>query len=510
MTATTDFMVAIELGSTKITGVAGRKRSDGTLDILAYAAEEASACIRKGVIFNIDKTAIAVTSILNRLEAALDAPIARVYVGIGGQSLHTVKNSACRHFDEETRITSAIVSELIAVNRTIQMAGQEILEVVPQEYRVDSGMLAEPVGVVSSAIEGRFLNIVAHTAVRQRIEACFAQTKTRIAGCLIAPLEMARTVLTDAELRSGCVLVDFGAETTTVQVYKDHLLRHLAVIPLGGASITKDICSLKIEEADAEQLKLDYANVFTHPQTENRSAGADNGNSYTYGTEGATVSARLLSEIAEARQEEIIANVWHQVSLSGYDDKLMGGIIVTGGASAISGLQEAIVAKTHIEKFRYAPYVGLSVESVSPEPLTKDGRTVTLLSLLAAARENCCGQQEQQIGSLFDEEGEDAAAKAERERGEKEALIQQQKDEAVRLARQKEDEEAARRAIKAKEDADRRAAERAAEEIENIRKKKEEDDEERRRRRQNSLFGLLQKKWEKFTQELMDDEEKKV
>ena len=269
---------------------------------------------------------------------------------------------------------------------------------------------------------------------------------------------------------------------------------------MGGASSTKDISSLKIEEADAEQLKLDNANVFTHPQTENRSAGADNGNSYTYGTEGATVSARLLSEIAEARQEEIIANVWHQVSLSGYDDKLMGGIIVTGGASAISGLQEAIVAKTHIEKFRYAPYVGLSVESVSPEPLTKDGRTVTLLSLLAAARENCCGQQEQQIGSLFDEEGEDA----QRERDEKEALIQRQKDVAVLLARQKED------AIKAKQDADRRAAERAAKEIENIRKKKEEDDEERRRRRQNSLFGLLQKKWEKFTQELMDDEEKKV
>ncbi len=508
MAATTDFMVAIELGSTKITGVAGRKRTDGTLDILAYAAEEASACIRKGVIFNIDKTAIAVTSILNRLETALDASIAKVYVGIGGQSLHTVRNLASRHFDEDTRITSAIVGELIAADRATQMVGQEILEVIPQEYRVGTGLLADPVGVVSSAIEGRFLNIVAHTSVRQGIEACFAQTKTRIAGCLIAPIEMARMVLTDAELRSGCVLVDFGAETTTVQVYKDHLLRHLAVIPLGGASITKDICSLKIEEADAEQLKLRYASVFTPSLSDDSASNVDDGSLCAYGTEGATVSSRLLSEIAEARQEEIIANVWHQVCLSGYDDKLMGGIVVTGGASAICGLQEAVVANTRIEKFRYAPYINLPVESVSPEPLTKDGRTVTLLSLLAAARDNCCGMQEQQIGSLFDEEGEDAVAKAERERDEKAALIQQQKDEAARLARQKEEEEAARRALKAKEDADRRAAQRAAEEAEAAEIARKKAEEEQRRRRENSLFGLLQKKWEKFTKELMDDEEK--
>ena len=132
--ATTDFMVAIELGSTQITGVAGRKDQDGGLTILAYAAEDASTCIRKGTVFNIDKTACAITSIINKLEASLDATIAKAYVGISGQSVRTVKNSVTRQFDGETRITTDIINELASISRTTQTDGYEILEVVPQEY----------------------------------------------------------------------------------------------------------------------------------------------------------------------------------------------------------------------------------------------------------------------------------------------------------------------------------------------------------------------------------------
>ena len=401
MGATTDFMVAIELSSTRITGVAGRKDLDGGLTILAFASEEASACIRKGTVFNIDKTAQAITSIINKLEATLDATIAKVYVGISGQSVRTVKNSVTRQFDGETRITADIVEQLIANSKATQMSEYEILEVVPQEYRVGTGLQTDPIGVITGHIEGRFLHIIARQGVKRKIEECFQLAKTRIAGFFISPLEMAKIVATDTELRTGCALIDFGAETTTIQVYKDHLLRHLTVLPLGSNNITKDICSLNIEESDAEELKIKYASAYVEPYETDAVPYT-----YTFGADGgSSISERTLNEISEARMEEIIANVWNQVQLSGYDDKLMAGNIVTGGGSNIAQLQKALQKKTGIEKFRHATYVIPPVESVTPELLSKNSRLGTLLGLLSSARDNCC---EIEIPSdLFNNNNED-------------------------------------------------------------------------------------------------------
>lgn len=497
MGATTDFMVAIELGSTRITGVAGQKNNEGGLTILAYASEDASTCIRKGVIFNIDKTAGAITSIINKLEASLDASIAKVYVGISGQSVRTVRNCVSKHLDEDTRITPDIVDELIALNRATQTGDMEILEIIPQEYRLGAGLQKDPIGVITNHIEGRFLNVVARSSVRRKIEECFALAKTKIAGYFIAPIEMARVVLTDAEFRSGCALIDFGAETTTVQVYKDHILRHLVVLPLGGNNINKDICSLKIEEADAEELKIKYASAFTEPQEIDAKPIT-----YTYGTDNSTITDRLLCEITEARMEEIIANVWHQINLSEYADKLMAGIIVTGGASAIRRLGNAITANTKIEKIRTASYINLEVESVTPELLSRNGRSGTLLGLLYAARENCCEQEP--LKDLFEEETD---------RLEKETLLEQQKAEAARIAREKaEQEEAERKAEEeriAREKAEQEEAEREAERQRLEAERKAKEEEARRIRRENSLFHRLKVYGTQIVKDILDDDDDK-
>ena len=476
MGQTTDFMVAIELGSTRITGIAGQKNSDGRLTILAYASEDATACIRKGAVFNIDKTAGAITSIINKLEAALDASIAKVYVGISGQSVRTVKNTVIRQFEEETRITNNIVDELIATSRSTRTDGYEILEVVPQEYKVGTGLQTDPVGVITSHIEGRFLHIIARQGVRNKIEESFQLAATRIAGYLIAPLEMAKVTATDTELRAGCALIDFGAETTTVQVYKDYLLRHLVVLPLGSNNITKDICSLGIEETDAEDLKVKYASAYSEPfEADSKPV------TYTYGTDDSTITDRVLNEITEARMEEIIANVWNQIGLSGYDDKLMAGIIVTGGGSHLGQLQTAIQKKTHIEKFRHATYVIPQVESVTPELLSKNSRQGTLLGLLNSARQNCCEQEPPR--DLFDtaEKDTEAARRAQEEEAERAA-------EAQRIAQEKAEQEAAIR----REEEERQEA---------IRKAKAE--EEKRRKRENSLLGRLQK----WATDILNEEE---
>ncbi|MBR5803097.1 MAG: cell division protein FtsA [Bacteroidaceae bacterium] len=485
MGQTTDFMVAIELGSTKITGVAGQKDTDGKLTILAYASEDASACIRKGVVFNIDKTAGAITSIINKLEATLEASIAKVYVGFSGQSVRTIKNTVIRQFEEETRITTNIVDELLSTSRSTRTDGYEILEVVPQEYKVGTGLQIDPVGVITTHIEGRFLHIVARQGVRRKIEESFQLAATRIAGYFISPLEMAKVTATDTDLRSGCALIDFGAETTTVQVYKDYLLRHLVVLPLGSNNITKDICSKGIEDADAEDLKIKYASAYSEPfDAESKPV------IYTYGTDDSTITDRVLNEITEARTEEIIANVWNQICLSGYDDKLLSGIIITGGGSHLGQLQTAIQKKTHIEKFRHATYIIPQVESVTHELLSKNSRQNTLLGLLYGARENCCEQAPPR--DLFDP---DRIAQQEE--------IERQKLEAARIAQEEEAARAAEAQRIAQEKAEQEAAIRREEEERQEAERRAKAEEERRRKRENSLFGRLQK----WTEDLLNGDE---
>ena len=253
--ATTEFIAAIELGSSKITGVAGKKNSDGSMQVLAYAQEDSSTFIRKGVIFNLDKTAQSLTSIINRLEGELKNSIAKVYVGIGGQSLRTVRNVVSRDLEEEAIISEELVSAIGDENIAIPVVDMDILDVAPQEYKVGNNLQANPVGLVGSHIEGRFLNIVARASVRKNLEHCFQQAKIDIADQLIAPLVTANAVLTESERRSGCALIDFGADTTTISVYKNNILRFLTVLPLGGNSITRDITTLQMEEEEAERLK---------------------------------------------------------------------------------------------------------------------------------------------------------------------------------------------------------------------------------------------------------------
>ena len=225
--ATTEFIAAIELGSSKITGVAGRKNSDGSMQVLAYAKEDSSSFIRKGVIYNLNKTAQSLTSIINRLEGDLKESIAKVYVGISGQSLRTVRNVVSRDLKEETLISQELVDAICDENLEIPLIDMDILDVAPQEFKIDNFLPDTPVGVLGNHIEGRFLNIVARASIKNNLERCFEQAKIKIADLLIAPLVTANAVLSESERRSGCALVDFGADTTTISVYKGLSLIHI-------------------------------------------------------------------------------------------------------------------------------------------------------------------------------------------------------------------------------------------------------------------------------------------
>ena len=456
--AATDFIVAIELGSSRISGIAGKKLPDGSIQILAMASENASGCIRKGVIYNLDKTTQSLTSIIKKLESTLKASIGKVYIGVGGQSLRTIRNTEVRHMEEETKISQELIDSLKDSNRNVPIVGHQILGVVPQEYKVGNDLIVDPVGVQTDHIEARFLNIIARNNVKDNVTKCCNSAPFEIAEDaedLIAPLALADAVLNSSEKRSGCVLVDFGADTTTVSVYKNNILRHLAVIPLGGNNITRDICSQQIEEEDAEALKIRFAQAYIEPkenEDENKSYRLENGTS---------INAILLEDIVEARLNEILDNVANQIVLSGYDNKLLAGAIITGGGINLKNMEEAFTKRTKIEKLRVAKDTHIVLKGME---VKKDGTNNTLIALLAAGKENCCLMMPEPTtrqepvkkavqsnvieGQLFTESGESAAAAQEAEERKRE------QEKADLLAKQKAEKEAQKAAAEAQRQAE--------------------------------------------------------
>ena len=390
-----EFIVAIELGSSKITGVAGRKNLDGSISVLAIVKENASQCIRKGVVYNIEKTAQSLSSIITKLKSQQKFDIVNVYVGVSGQSIRSVRNEIVKDLPAETIITAEMINELMDANRNMSYPDLEILDAATQEYKVDNQLQMDPVGIKASRLQGNFLNILGRKSFYANLNNCFDKAGIAVVELYLAPLALADSVLSDSEKRGGCVLVDFGADTTTVMVYHKNILRHLAVIPLGSRNITKDIASLQMEEQDAEKMKLKYGSAYTDNND------IDNTLNYPIDSER-SVESRKFIEIVEARVDEIIENVWCQVP-SDFADKLLGGVIITGGGCNMKNIERAFRNYTHMEKIRVAKFVTQTINSNNSEITARNGMMNTVLGLLAKGETNCAGLEINQNRDIFGE-----------------------------------------------------------------------------------------------------------
>ena len=380
-----EFIVAIELGSTNIIGVAGKKNIDGSISILSVIKEDSTSCINKGVVYNIDKTVQCLTNIIKRLETSLKAKVAQVYVGVGGQSIRSVKNTLIKELPLDTVVTLDMVNELMDENRNMTYPAQEVLDAITQEYKVDAQYQLDPVGIQCTRLEANLLNILWKKSFYRNLNKCFDNADIAIAEMYLAPLALADSVLTDVEKRVGCVLVDLGAETTTVSVYYRNILRHLAVIPLGGNNITIDIASLQMDDENAEKMKRKYASAYTD------SKDIDENLKYSI-DEDRQVDSKTFIEIVEARLEEIIKNVWYQVP-SEYTDKLLGGFIITGGVSNMKNIEKAFKQHTGVDKIRIANFVQETINSNIPEITAHDATMNTVLGLIAKGDMNCAGDE---------------------------------------------------------------------------------------------------------------------
>lgn len=481
MPAAKDFYVAIELGSSKITGIAGQKKVDGSITVLAIATEDATTLIRKGMVYNIDKTNQCIRNIIQKLQNTLQTEITLVHVGIGGQGIRSMVNTITNDMDEATKINHNIIDQMMDNNRTTRYPNLTILDVAPQEFKVDSQYQLDPVGIECNRLEGRFLNILWRDAYCRSLYQCFEQAGMPEPRYYLASMAVADNVLTDIERRTGCILVDLGAGTTTVSIYYKNLLRHTVTIPLGGENITKDITSFHIDDLEAEKIKKNYAQAYTNTSDidPNTQISIDNQR---------TISQRDFVAVVEARVEEIIRNVLAQVPKD-LADKLGGGIVLTGGMSNMKNIETAFRKYANIEKVRIAKTINTSINCAKGITLANDATLCTALSLIIKADQISSGRPLSEIHTLFPDEDSNTAnpvptrpADAIKQPGQ------------IQTGRER---EAAEEAARKKAEEERKQKE------EEERKQKEEEE---RIRRENSVGNRLMKKMKQFAKVFIEEE----
>ena len=378
-------IVAIELGSSKISGVAGQIMTDGSLKVLAYAGVPSSSCIRHGAVYNLDKTANAIAEVVERLNSILSTNIEKVYVGYNAKGLKSIISKVEHQFDEETVVSQEVIDDMFQQCSEIDYDGYVNLFQESQEYVVDNkrGTETDPIGVACRSLGGSYLNILLRKQVADYIAQCFMMAQVEIVDGYVAPMAQADAILTDDDRQQGCVLVDYGADTTTVSVYKNGLLRYLRVIPLGSALITRDLSAiLKIEPEQAEQLKCTYGlcNLI----------GSQDANE-TIMINDSKVLLKDIGDIIEARNEEIIRNVCAQIKASGYGEVLYAGIVLTGGGSQLRQLDQVFVKlMPSMRRPRVVTEPACGVTWVEPSWKHGDGSQLALLSVMAKGDENCC------------------------------------------------------------------------------------------------------------------------
>lgn len=436
-------IVAIELGSSKISGVAGQIMTDGSLKVLAYAGVPSSSCIRHGAVYNLDKTANAIAEVVERLNAILSTSIEKVYVGYNAKGLKSIISRVEHQFDEETVVSQDIIDVMFQQCSEIEYDGYVNLFQESQEYVIDNkrGTETDPIGVACRSLGGSYLNILLKKQVADYIAQCFMMAQVEIVDGYVAPMSEADSILTDDDRQQGCVLVDYGADTTTVSVYKNGMLRYLRVIPLGSALITRDLAAiLKIEPEQAEQIKCTYGLC-------NLIGSQDAGE--TIMINDSKVLLKDIGDIIEARNEEIIRNVCAQIKASGYGEVLYAGIVLTGGGSQLRQLDQVFVKlMPSMRRPRVVTEPACGVTWIEPSWKRGDGSQLALLSVMAEGDENCCelpkmdeienisaeNQDKVIQRDLFTPNGESAQA----------VIDRQEQEERERAAARKEEEAAAK------------------------------------------------------------------
>lgn len=357
------FMIGLDIGTTKISVMIGRKNQYGKLEILG-TGRAVSNGVARGIVSNIDKTVESIREAVEEAKQKSGLEINDVFVGIAGQHIKSLQHRGEIVRDNiDIEIDKADIDKLKSnMFKLITIPGEEVIHVIPQEYTVDGeDGIQDPKGMAGVKLEANFHVITAQVGAVRNIMRCVEKAGLTPRELILEPFASAVATLDEDELREGVALVDIGGGTTDVAIFLDNIIRHTAVIPFGGNIITKDIKGgLEILEKQAELLKVKFGSAMYTEDQENVMVSIPG----LRGRPPKEIAVKTLSEIIGARYKEIIDLVYHQIKISGYEHKLMTGIVLTGGGSQIRNLKQLVAFVTGKETRIGLPNEHLGAESV--------------------------------------------------------------------------------------------------------------------------------------------------
>lgn len=343
-----DLVVGLDIGTTKIAAIVGRKNEFGKVEILGIGKAE-SLGVNRGVVVNIEQTVASIKTAVAQAAENANVDIGEVIVGIAGQHIKSMQHRGMiTRQSLEDEVNQKDVDQLIDnMHRLVMSPGEEIIHVIPQEYIIDSEIgIKNPIGHAGIRFEGNFHIITGQVSAVKNIFKCVNRAGLETVDLHLEPLASADAVLSDEEKEAGVVLVDIGGGTTDVAIFYDGIIRHTAVIPFGGNIITEDLkegCS--IIKTQAEQLKVRFGSALAQENQENEIISIPG----LRGRPHKEISVKFLAQIIQARMEEILEFVLFEIKSSGYERKLSAGIVVTGGGSMLKHLPQLVMLTTGMD-----------------------------------------------------------------------------------------------------------------------------------------------------------------
>lgn len=340
-------IVGLDIGTTKICVTVGRRSGTNKIELLGVGKAE-SAGVNRGVVANIQKTVNSIREAVSLAEAQSNVDIKVVNVGIAGQHIKSIQHRGILTKNDDDEISRMDVERLISdMYKLVLPPGEEIIHVLPQEFTIDNEPgINEPIGMAGRRMEANFHIISGRVTDIKNIKKCVDNSDLEVSSLVLEPLASSEAVLDEEEKMAGVVLVDIGGGTTDVAIFHEGIIRHTAVIPLGGNIVTEDIrqgCAVLRNQA--EQLKVRYGSALADENKENEVICVPG----IRGREPKEISVKNLAYIIQARMEEIIEHVYYEIKSSGYEDKLIAGIVITGGGAQLKHLVQLVEYITGID-----------------------------------------------------------------------------------------------------------------------------------------------------------------
>ncbi len=335
----TELVVALDIGTTKVCAIAGRKNEHGKLEILGVGKVD-SIGVMRGVVTNIEKTVNAISEAIQAAERASKAKFSRVHVGIAGQHIKSLQHRGILTRDNDhTEISQKDITRLVNdMYKLVLPPGDKILHVIPQEYTVDNEQgITDPIGMSGVRLEANFHIITGQISASNNIHRCVERATLKVESMTLEPIASAVAVLNEEEKEAGIALVDIGGGTTDITIFHEGIIRHTAVIPFGGNVITSDIkegCT--VMQHQAEQMKVKFGSALADEVFDNRIITIPG----IKGRDYKEIGEKNLARIIQARMEEIFDYVVWEIRRSGYERKLIGGIVLTGGGSLMRDIEK--------------------------------------------------------------------------------------------------------------------------------------------------------------------------